>query len=120
MARKRSKGSSSREDGASTADHVKAGVRGFAIVVLVGAILFALLDFMEKGKFEASFKAVGDRVAEEGCPIEELPSAIQGSPRVSGDIATDQTVVYRWGLIRSYDMTLTVEGSPERAVVQVQ
>ncbi len=130
MAKKRKKADSSNGD---MADNIKAAVRGFVIVLLVGVVIFAVMDFLEKGRFQSTFDAIGEklrpkdvpveeleRMELEGVPIEELPGLIQGSPRITGNVETDSTVVYRWGFIRAYDMTLSIQGSPERAVVRVE
>lgn len=117
MAKKRSKKQKPKDN---STDKIKLAIRAVAVVLLIGVLIVAVLDFQEKRRFQSTFDAVAVRIADEGFSVDELPQLIQGSPSVNGSVETDSTVVYRWGVIRSYDMTLTIQGAPERAVVHAE
>lgn len=98
----------------------KSITRAIVAILAVAAIGAAGMDFMAKGQFEQSNKAVFDKLEGEGLPAADLADLIVGSPAVIGDPEKDTEVTYRWGLIRSYDLTLIIAGAgDQRTVVSI-
>ncbi len=95
-------------------------VRGIVGVLALVAIAAAGMDFMGKGSFERSNKAIADKLDGDGVPAADLPGLIEGSPKIIGNPTTDAEVTYRWGVIRDYDLKLIFAGAEgQRSVVQI-
>lgn len=86
-------------------------VRIAVAVVLLVAIGLAIMDYKAKQDYSASFQAIGDQINNDGVAMSDLPGLLEGSPQLIGEPGEDDTVIYRWGVLRNHDMTLTLEGT---------
>jgi len=89
---------------------------------IVGAILVVLLivaglDYRAKSQWQASYDDAGSRLSTDGFPVAELSTVIHGSPTVTGNPQTDTSVTYQWKFLRTYEMTIRIEGSGEKRYV---
>lgn len=118
MADQQSSGKAAGGSGAGSSGSGKTIVRAVVGLVLVAAIAAAGMDYMQKKQFEATQAAFTKELdAKEGVPVAELPSVVQGSPKVEGDLLNDQNVTYTWGVIRSYKMTVRLDGDAAKRAV---